>query len=293
MRQLKITKSITRHEARSLRKYFYEISQIPRLTPEEEVILAQKIKQGDQKSIDKLARSNLLFVVSVAKKYQNQGLSLPDLINEGNLGLMRATKKFDEKRGFKFTSYAVWWIRQAILEALGETSRMIRLPKNKIRSVNDMKKASSVFEQQNEREPSPEELADIMGISKTDVYDIMKNDRRPLSSDNPIIAGSETTFIDVVTTDEENPEDFLSQEDFEMSIKRLLNSLEERDAKVITHFFGLNGNEAMLLEDIAGRRILVSEEGKTLSRERIRQFKEKAILEIQRPIVKNLLRAYL
>jgi RNA polymerase primary sigma factor len=261
MRQLKITKSITNRESASLDKYLQEIGREELITVEEEVELAQRIRQGDQAALEKLTRANLRFVVSVAKQYQNQGLSLPDLINEGNLGLIKAARKFDETRGFKFISYAVWWIRQSILQALAEQSRIVRLPLNQVGSLNKISKALSKFEQENERRPSPEELAETLEVPVEKIADTLKVSGRHISEDN--------SLLDVLTNDDSPMADAsLNQESLSNEVERALRQLHEREREILKMFFGI-GCQEMTLEEIGAKF--------DLTRERVRQIKEKAI----------------
>ena len=269
MRQLKITKSITNRESASLDKYLQEIGKEDLITVEEEVELAQRIRKGDQKALEKLTRANLRFVVSVAKQYQNQGLSLPDLINEGNLGLIKAAEKFDETRGFKFISYAVWWIRQSILQALAEQSRIVRLPLNQVGSLNKINKAFSRFEQENERRPSPEELADSLDLPAEKVADTLRVSGRHISVDAPFVEGEDNSLLDVLVNDDSPIADrTLINESLSTEVERALSTLTERERDIIKLFFGINTQE-MTLEEIG--------EKFGLTRERVRQIKEKAI----------------
>ncbi|MDD4225688.1 MAG: RNA polymerase sigma factor RpoD/SigA [Mariniphaga sp.] len=285
MRQLKITKSITNRESASLDKYLQEIGKEELITVEEEVELAQRIKKGDQAALEKLTRANLRFVVSVAKQYQNQGLSLPDLINEGNLGLIKAAEKFDETRGFKFISYAVWWIRQSILQALAEQSRIVRLPLNQVGSLNKINKAFSKFEQEHERKPSPEELADSMDLPAEKVSDTLRVSGRHVSVDAPFVDGEDNSLLDVlVNNDSPNADKSLIQESLAREIHRALATLTEREADIIRLFFGI-GCQEMTLEEI-GERF-------ALTRERVRQIKEKAIRRLRHTSRSKLLKTYL
>ncbi len=285
MRQLKITKSITNRESASLDKYLQEIGKEELITVEEEVELAQRIKKGDQAALEKLTRANLRFVVSVAKQYQNQGLSLPDLINEGNLGLIKAAEKFDETRGFKFISYAVWWIRQSILQALAEQSRIVRLPLNQVGSLNKINKAYSKFEQENERKPSPEELADSLELPADKVADTLRVSGRHVSVDAPFVDGEDNSLLDVlVNNDSPNADRALIQESLAREIHRALATLTEREADIIRLFFGI-GCQEMTLEEI-GERF-------GLTRERVRQIKEKAIRRLRHTSRSKLLKSYL
>ena len=287
MRQLKITKSITNRESASLDKYLQEIGREELITAEEEVHLAKKIKEGDQKALEKLTRANLRFVVSVAKQYQNQGLSLPDLINEGNLGLIKAARRFDETRGFKFISYAVWWIRQSILQALAEQSRIVRLPLNKIGAINKINKTFSKLEQHLEREPSFDEVADALDMLPGDVMDTMKNNSRHMSMDAPLGSGEDGgNMYDlmenpaVISPDKELISDSLRQE-----IERSLSTLTGREADVVRLYFGLSGGHAHSLEEIG--------EKFDLTRERVRQIKEKAVRRLKHGSRSKLLKSYL
>ena len=286
MRQLKISKQITNRESQSLDKYLQEIGKVDRLTPDEEVILAQKIRDGDQLSLERLTKANLRFVVSVAKQYQNQGLSLGDLINEGNLGLIKAAQRFDETRGFKFISYAVWWIRQSILQALAEQSRIVRLPLNRVGSLNKISKTFSELEQKFEREPSPEELAEVLEISANEVVDTMKISGRHVSVDAPFVQGEENSLLDVLENDTEiRPDQELMNDSLRREVLRALSTLTQREAEVIMFYFGLNGEQAMTLEEIG--------EKFNLTRERVRQIKEKAIRRLRQTSRSKALKAYL
>ncbi|MGD9557410.1 MAG: RNA polymerase sigma factor RpoD/SigA [Mangrovibacterium sp.] len=285
MRQLKITKSITNRESASLDKYLQEIGKEELITVEEEVELAQRIKKGDQAALEKLTRANLRFVVSVAKQYQNQGLSLPDLINEGNLGLIKAAEKFDETRGFKFISYAVWWIRQSILQALAEQSRIVRLPLNQVGSLNKINKAYSKFEQEHERKPSPEELADSLELPAEKVADTLRVSGRHISVDAPFVEGEDNSLLDVLTNnDSPNADRNLIMESLAREIERALATLTERESDIIRMFFGI-GCQEMTLEEI-GERF-------GLTRERVRQIKEKAIRRLRHTSRSKLLKSYL
>jgi len=288
MRQLKISKQVTNRETASLDKYLQEIGKVDLITAEEEVDLAKRIKQGDTYALEKLTKANLRFVVSVSKQYQNQGLSLPDLINEGNLGLIKAAQRFDETRGFKFISYAVWWIRQSILQALAEQSRIVRLPLNKIGSLNKINKAFSQLEQQYEREPSAEEVAIILELSEQEVKDSLKNSGRHISMDAPLSQGEETTsnMYDVMTSDESpSPELELLNDSLRREIERALSTLTGREADVVKLYFGLNGEHAQTLEEIG--------EKFDLTRERVRQIKEKAIRRLKHTSRSKILKTYL
>ena len=285
MRQLKITKSITNRESASLDKYLQEIGKENLITVEEEVELAQRIKKGDQKALEKLTRANLRFVVSVAKQYQNQGLSLPDLINEGNLGLIKAAEKFDETRGFKFISYAVWWIRQSILQALAEQSRIVRLPLNQVGSLNKINKAFSKFEQEHERKPSPEELADVLELPADKVADTLRVSGRHISVDAPFVDGEDNSLLDVLINDDSPVADRnLLNESLTKEIDRALATLTERESDIIKLFFGI-GIQEMTLEEIG--------EKFGLTRERVRQIKEKAIRRLRHTSRSKLLKTYL
>jgi RNA polymerase primary sigma factor len=287
MRQLKITKSITNRESQSLEKYLQEIGKVELINPEEEVKLAVRIKQGDQLALDKLTKANLRFVVSVAKQYQNQGLSLPDLINEGNLGLIKAAQRFDETRGFKFISYAVWWIRQSILQALAEQSRIVRLPLNKVGLTNRIQKAYSQLEQEYEREPSPEELAEILELDTDEVSATLGIAARHVSMDTPLSEGEENTLMDVLENpNAERAEKFLEHdESLKQEIGRSLTALTDRQREVICFFFGIGVDHPMSLEDI-GERF-------NLTRERVRQIKDKAITKLRTTSRCKMLRVYL
>ena len=285
MRQLKITKSITNRESLSLDKYLQEIGREDLITVEEEVELAQRIRNGDRAALEKLTRANLRFVVSVAKQYQNQGLSLPDLINEGNLGLIKAAEKFDETRGFKFISYAVWWIRQSILQALAEQSRIVRLPLNQVGSLNKINKAFSAFEQKNERRPSPEELAEELDIPVEKIADTMKVSGRHISVDAPFVEGEDNSLLDVMANeDSPNADRVLINESLSKEIDRALSTLTEREHEIVKKFFGI-GVPEMTLEEIG------DEFG--LTRERVRQIKEKAIRRLRSSSKSKLLKTYL
>jgi RNA polymerase primary sigma factor len=285
MRQLKITKSITNRESASLDKYLQEIGREELITVEEEVELAQRIKKGDQEALEKLTRANLRFVVSVAKQYQNQGLSLPDLINEGNLGLIKAAEKFDETRGFKFISYAVWWIRQSILQALAEQSRIVRLPLNQVGSLNKINKALAKFEQENERTPSSEELSLILDIPQEKVSDTIRVSGRHVSVDAPFVDGEDNSLLDVlVNNDSPNADRGLLNESLSKEIDRALATLTERERDIVKYFFGI-GTQEMTLEEIG--------EQFGLTRERVRQIKEKAIRRLRHSSRSKLLKTYL
>ena len=285
MRQLKITKSITNRESASLDKYLQEIGREELITVEEEVELAGRIRNGDRAALEKLTRANLRFVVSVAKQYQNQGLSLPDLINEGNLGLIKAAEKFDETRGFKFISYAVWWIRQSILQALAEQSRIVRLPLNQVGSLNKINKALQHFEQQYERKPSAEELAEELDIPVDKIAETLKMSGRHISVDAPFVEGEDNSLIDVmVNEDSPNADRGLINESLSKEIDRALSTLTERESEIIRKFFGI-GVPEMTLEEIG--------EEFGLTRERVRQIKEKAIRRLRNNSRSKLLKTYL
>ena len=286
MRQLKIATQITNRDSQAVEKYLQEISKISMITPEEETILAQKIKMGDQRALDKLVQANLRFVVSVAKQYQHQGLSLSDLINEGNLGLIKAAQRFDETRGFKFISYAVWWIRQSILQALAEQSRIVRLPLNRVGSLNKISKTFSELEQKFEREPTPEELAEVLEISTGEVVDTLKISGRHVSMDAPFVQGEENSLLDVLENDgEDKPDSGLINDSLRREVQRALSTLTQREADVVTLYFGLNGEHAMTLEEIG--------EKFNLTRERVRQIKEKAIRRLRHTSRSKALKTYL
>jgi RNA polymerase primary sigma factor len=287
MRQLKITKSITNRESQSLEKYLQEIGKVDLISPEEEVQLAVRIKQGDQKALHRLTKANLRFVVSVAKQYQNQGLTLPDLINEGNLGLIKAAQRFDETRGFKFISYAVWWIRQSILQALAEQSRIVRLPLNKVGLTNRISKAFQLLEQEFEREPTAEELAELLELGTEEVAATLNMASRHISVDSPLNDGEENTLIDILI----NPnapgtdENLEHHESLKLEIDRSLQTLTERQKDVICHFYGIGVDHPLSLEDIGERY--------HLTRERVRQIKDKAINKLRTTSRCHQLRVYL
>ena len=286
MRQLKISKQITNRESQSLDKYLQEIGKVDLLTPDEEVELAQRIRDGDQVALEKLTKANLRFVVSVAKQYQNQGLSLGDLINEGNLGLIKAGQRFDETRGFKFISYAVWWIRQSILQALAEQSRIVRLPLNRVGSLNKISKTFAELEQKFEREPSPDELAEVLEVTTAEVVDTMKISGRHISMDAPFISGEENSLLDVLENDlEEKPDSELMNDSLRREVQRALSTLTQREADVISLYFGLNGEQSMTLEEIGTKF--------SLTRERVRQIKEKAIRRLRHTSRSKALKPYL
>jgi len=286
MRQLKIAKQVTNRDTASLDKYLQEISKVELITPEEEVILAQRIKQGDQAALHKLTKANLRFVVSVAKQYQNQGLSLPDLINEGNLGLIKAAKRFDETKGFKFISYAVWWIRQSVLQAIAENSRIVRLPLNKIGTLNRINKTYNLFEQMNQREPNSDEIAEILDVSEVEVRDSLKNSGKHVSMDVPIAPDDETTMIDLLKTDEfYNPETGLILDSLRIEIERAFSTLTFREAEILRYTYGLKGSLPLTLDEIAGKF--------DLTRERVRQIREKAIRRLKISSRSKNLKSYL
>ena len=286
MRQLKITKQVTNRETASLDKYLQEIGKVDLITADEEVELAQRIKAGDQIALEKLTKANLRFVVSVAKQYQNQGLTLPDLINEGNLGLIKAAQRFDETRGFKFISYAVWWIRQSILQALAEQSRIVRLPLNKIGSINKINKTYAFLEQSHERPPSAEEIAKELDMTINDVKESMKNSGRHVSMDAPLVEGEDSNLYDVLRSGESpNPDRELLHESLRTEIERALETLTPREADVIRLYFGLGNQHPMTLEEIG--------ETFDLTRERVRQIKEKAVRRLKHTTRSKILKTYL
>ena len=286
MRQLKITKSITNRESQSLEKYLQEIGKVDLITPEEEVRLARRIREGDQIALEKLTKANLRFVVSVAKQYQNQGLTLSDLINEGNLGLIKAAKRFDETRGFKFISYAVWWIRQSILQALAEHSRIVRLPLNRVGSLNKISKAFSKLEQNYERDPSTDELAELLETTVEEVEGTMSISGRHVSMDAPFVQGEENTLLDVLVNDDAPKADMgLMAESLSNEIERALCTLTDRQKEVIRYYFGISMDHGMSLEDIG--------EKFDLTRERVRQIKDKALKRLRHTSRSKILKAYL
>jgi RNA polymerase primary sigma factor len=286
MRQLKITKQVTNRETASLDKYLQEIGKVELITAEEEVELARRIKNGDREALEKLTKANLRFVVSVSKQYQNQGLSLPDLINEGNLGLIKAAQRFDETRGFKFISYAVWWIRQSILQALAEQSRIVRLPLNKIGSINKINKAYARLEQEHEREPDAVEIAEMLDIPEGEVKESLRNSGRHVSMDAPLIQDEDNTLYDVLRSDETNtPEKELMTDSLRKEIDRAICTLTPREADVIRLYFGLNSKHPMTLEEIG--------EKFDLTRERVRQIKEKALRRLKHTSRSKNLKSYL
>ena len=286
MRQLKITKQVTNRESKSLDKYLQDISKIQLITADEEVELAQRIREGDQAALDKLTTANLRFVVSVSKQYQNQGLTLPDLINEGNAGLVKAAKRFDETRGFKFISYAVWWIRQAILQALAEQSRIVRLPLNKIGSINKINKAYSFLEQTHQRPPSAEEIANNLDLTISDVKQSMKISGRHVSMDAPLREGETSTLYDVVNSHESpRPDNDLMKDSLTLEINRALDTLSLKEAEVIRNYYGISNAQPMSLEEIG--------EAFGLTRERVRQIKEKGIRRLRHTSKSKVLKTYL
>lgn len=286
MRQLKISKQITNRDSQSLDKYLQEIGKVDLLTADEEVALAKLIKAGDKQALERLTKANLRFVVSVAKQYQNQGLSLSDLINEGNLGLIKSAQRFDETRGFKFISYAVWWIRQSILQALAEQSRIVRLPLNRVGSLNKISRTFSQLEQKYEREPTPEEMAEVLEVSANEVRDTMKVSGRHISVDAPFVKGEENSLLDVLENNsEEKPDNELIYDSLRKEIRRALATLTDREADVILLYFGLNGAHPMTLEEIGTRF--------QLTRERVRQIKEKGIKKLRQSSRSDTLKPYL
>ena len=285
MRQLKISKSITNRESASLEKYLQEIGHQDLLTADEEVELAQQIRKGDRKALERLTKANLRFVVSVAKQYQNKGLSLPDLINEGNLGLIKAAERYDETRGFKFISYAVWWIRQSILQAIAEQSRIVRLPLNQVGSVNRIARELNKFEQENERKPSVEEMADRIDLPEEKIAEAMKINTNHVSMDAPFADGEDNNLLDVLpNTDSPSTDNVLDQESLRTEIGRVLDVLNDREQKVIKAFFGI-GMQEMTLEEIGDKY--------NLTRERVRQIKEKAIRRLRYNTKSKTLKTYL
>ncbi|MFO7755361.1 MAG: sigma-70 family RNA polymerase sigma factor [Bacteroidales bacterium] len=286
MRQLKITRQVTNRDTPSLDKYLQEIGKVDLISPEEEVMLARKIRKGDKEALGKLVKANLRFVVSVAKQYQNQGMSLPDLINEGNLGLIKAAQRFDETRGFKFISYGVWWIRQAILQSLAEQARIVRLPVNKIGSINKINKVFAKLEQEFEREPSSQEIADVLQIAPEEVKEVLKSNGRTLSMDAPISSEEDNDMYDVMYSDDNpSPDKHLINESLTYEIERALSTLSPRESKVIKLYFGINMKHPLTLEEIG--------EELELTRERVRQIKEKALKRIQYTTRSKILKTYL
>ena len=286
MRQLKISKQFTNRENKSLDKYLNEISKVSMIDAQEEVQLAQRIREGDQAALEKLVNANLRFVVSVSKQYQNQGLTLGDLINEGNMGLIKAARRFDETRGFKFISYAVWWIRQSILQALADQSRIVRLPLNKVGSLGRITQASARLEQEFEREPTPQEIADSLEISLTEVENALRSSGRHLSIDAPLAEGEDNTLLGVLdNNDEPNPDMPLLNESLQNEIKRVISTLSDKERDVLKYYFGLDGNPAHTLEDISDKV--------GLTRERVRQIKEKALRRLRKSSKSKILKTYL
>ena len=286
MRQLKISKQFTNRENKSLDKYLNEISKVPMIDAQEEVQLAQRIREGDQAALEKLVNANLRFVVSVSKQYQNQGLTLGDLINEGNMGLIKAAKRFDETRGFKFISYAVWWIRQSILQALADQSRIVRLPLNKVGSLGRITQASSRLEQELEREPTPQEIAESLDSPLSEVENALRSSGRHLSIDAPLAEGEDNTLLGVLdNNDEPNPDMPLLNESLQNEINRVISTLTEKERDVLKYYFGLDGNAAHTLEDIS--------EKVGLTRERVRQIKEKALRRLRKSSKSKILKTYL
>jgi len=286
MRQLKISKQITNRESQSLDKYLQEIGKVDLITSDMEVELAKRIREGDQKALEKLTKANLRFVVSVAKQYQNNGLTLGDLINEGNLGLIKAAQRFDETRGFKFISYAVWWIRQSIMQALAEQSRIVRLPLNRVGSLNKISKTFSELEQKFQREPSNDEIAEMLNVSADDIADALKISGRHVSVDAPFAQGEENSLLDVLENDSEvTPDSGLIMDSLKKEVQRALSTLTQREADVISLYFGLNGDQAMTLEEIG--------EKFNLTRERVRQIKEKATRRLRHSTRSNTLKPFL
>jgi len=286
MRQLKISKQITNRESQSLDKYLQEIGKVDLITSEVEVELAKRIREGDQIALEKLTKANLRFVVSVAKQYQNNGLTLGDLINEGNLGLIKAAKRFDEKRGFKFISYAVWWIRQSIMQALAEQSRIVRLPLNRVGSLNKIAKTFSDLEQKFQREPSTEEMAEVIGVTNQEILDNLKVSGRHVSMDAPFAQGEENSLLSVLgDANESKPDSGLMADSLTLEVQRALSTLTSREAQVLDLYFGLNNNDAMTLEEI-GEKL-------NLTRERVRQIKEKATRRLRHMSRSKSLKSYL
>ncbi len=285
MRQLKISKSITNRESASLDKYLQEIGHEELLSTDEEVELAQRIRKGDKRALERLTKANLRFVVSVAKQYQNQGLSLPDLINEGNVGLIKAAEKFDETRGFKFISYAVWWIRQSILQAIAEQSRLVRLPLNQVGSVNKIARELNKFEQEHERKPSVDEIAERVDLPEDKIADAMKANSRHVSMDAPIADGEDSSMIDFLAGDSSNTDRELAIESLKAEVSRILKLLTDKEQKVLRAFFGIDGSPEMTLDEIG--------EKYNLTRERVRQIKEKALRRLRHNTKNKLLKSYL
>jgi RNA polymerase primary sigma factor len=286
MRQLKISKQITNRESQSLDKYLTEIAKVDMITPDMEVELAKRIRDGDEVALQKLAKANLRFVVSVAKQYQNNGMTLGDLINEGNVGLIRAASRFDETRGFKFISYAVWWIRQAIMQALAEQSRVVRLPLNRVASLSKIARASAALEQKFEREPSAEELSKVLEMTPSEVEDNQHLSGRSISVNAPLVQGEDNSLLDMlVNSSEETPDQQLMNNSLKQEISRSLSTLSDRESEVIISYFGLNGTQSMTLEEIGDKFLL--------TRERVRQIKEKATRKLRNSDRSKLLKSYL
>ena len=286
MRQLKIFKQITNRETQSLDKYLQEIGKIDLITADEEVRLAQRIREGDQSALDKMVKANLRFVVSVAKQYQNQGLTLGDLINEGNVGLVKAATRFDETRGFKFISYAVWWIRQCILQALAEQSRVVRLPLNRVSTLNKLNRTFSSLEQKFQRDPSPEEIAEVMEIAPEEIFDTVQMGNRQVSIDAPFRSGEDGDMLDILQDEsEDSPDSLLIHSSLREDVLRSISTLTKREADVILRYYGLNGNQAMSLEEIG--------EQMNITRERVRQIKEKSLRRLRHTSRSSILKHYL
>lgn len=286
MRQLKITKQITNRESFALDKYLQEIGKLDLVSVEDEAMLAKRIREGDTVALERLTKANLRFVVSVAKQYQNQGLSLSDLINEGNLGLIKAAQRFDETKGFKFISYAVWWIRQSILQSLAEQSRMVRLPQNKIGSINKLNKAFVELEQEFEREPTADELSDLLSLNSEDIDGLLHNNTKHISVDAPMAEGEEYSLIDMIADDEsKGPDGELMRQSLKDEVKRILSLLPRRDSEILIAYFGIGAKSTLTLEEIGDQF--------GLTRERVRQIKERAIRRLRRTSVSNQLKHYL
>ncbi|MBL4678147.1 MAG: RNA polymerase sigma factor RpoD/SigA [Mucilaginibacter sp.] len=285
MRQLKISESITNRETASLNQYLSDIAKIPMVTPQEEVILTQKIREGDQAALERLTTANLRFVVSVAKQYQSSGLTLGDLINEGNLGLVKAAKRFDETKGFKFISYAVWWIRQSILSAINEQSRMVRLPSNKVGDISKIAKAASQLEQKFERVPTPEELAESLEVTTDKVTDVLGHSGRHISYDSPFSSDEDNTLLDVLKSEDPGTDTGLMKESLAIEVSNCISVLGEKEQDILTLFFGLGEHQAQSLEEIGAKY--------HLTRERVRQIKDKALLRLRQNSKAGALKAYL
>lgn len=285
MRQLKISESITNRETASLNQYLSDIAKIPMVTPQEEVVLTQKIREGDQAALERLTTANLRFVVSVAKQYQSSGLTLGDLINEGNLGLVKAAKRFDETKGFKFISYAVWWIRQSILSAINEQSRMVRLPLNKVGDISKIAKAASQLEQQFERQPTPDELAESLDTTAEKVSDALGHSGRHISYDSPFSSEEDNTLLDVLKSDEPGTDKGLMTESLSVEVANSMRVLDDKEKDILTLFFGLGENQAQSLEEIGDKY--------HLTRERVRQIKDKALLRLRQNSKAWVLKGYL